>query len=130
MRQLAKNYEVSNWCESPDPVAYCLECWRDWMRCGGARNLGESLMRWQAGSGDGHGPDLHEAQLSHDAKIGAATDTAIDSLPAQQRWAIYASCGVSTAWRYPNADLAMVAEEARQALAGKLKKNICTSTLF
>lgn len=114
----------------PDPVDYCLAAWKDWMGSGGQRNLGARIMGGLVGELDGHGADVHEAQHSYDMQVGAATDAMIDSLPRLHTWAIYASCRIATAWRFPNAELITTAADARAALAEKLKKNECTRNLF
>ena len=120
---------TSQWVR-PDGLDYCLECWSAWMGGDGDRDLGVQARKGLAGDSDGRGPDPHEAQQAQDIRIGAATDAMIDSLTIAQRWAIYASCGLSTPWRFKNADLVMAAEDARQALRKKLKNNICTAVLF
>lgn len=122
---------------APDPLDYCLECWKVWMAGDADRDLGTKTMRGLAGGADiedadeaPRGPDVYEAQQQHETRIAAATDAMIDSLPRIQAWAIYRSCSMSTAWRFPNADLVTAAAEARAALTALLKKNICTGTLF
>lgn len=123
---------------APDPLDYCLECWKVWMSGDADRDLGTKTMRGLAGGADAEdgvdeaprGPNVYEAQQQHESSIAAATDAMIDSLPRIQAWAIYRSCSMSTAWRFPNADLVTVAAEARAELTAKLKKNICTGTLF
>lgn len=114
----------------PDPLDYCLAVWSDWMADGGGRNLGARIMGGLVGEMDGHGQDLHEAQHSHDMQIAAATDAMIDSLDRIHVWAIYASCSIATAWRFPSADLATTAATARSELMTKLKRNECTRNLF
>lgn len=114
----------------PDPLDYCLAAWKDWIASTGQRNLGARIMGGLVGDADGHGYDIHEAQHSHDMQIGAATDAMIDSLSRLHAWAIYRACGVSTAWRFPNADWMETANEARAELIEKLKKNECTRNLF
>lgn len=114
----------------PDPLDYCLAVWSDWMSDGGGRNLGARIMGGLVGETDGHGQDLHEDQHSQDMQIAAATDAMIDSLERIHFWAIYASCSIATAWRFPRADLVMTAAEARAELVVKLKRNECTRNLF
>lgn len=114
----------------PDGVDYCLELWKAWMGSDSDRDMGVKTMKGLAGDGDGHGYDSHEAQHASDNKIAAATDAMIDSLERLHKWAIYASCGVGTPWRFPRADLAQVSLDAKTELSAKLKKNICTATLF
>jgi hypothetical protein len=113
-----------------DPVDYCLECWKIWM-CGDPdRDLGAKTARGLVGNSDGHGVDIHEAQQVHDMKIAEATDAMINSLPRIQIWALCRLCSVSTVWLFVNADLLTVGAEARTALAEKLKRNVCTGSLF
>lgn len=113
-----------------DPVDYCLECWKAWMYGDADRDLGTKTARGMAGNSDGHGVDIHEAQQAHDTKVAEATDAMIDSLPRIQIWAIYRMCSVSTAWRFPNADILVVGPVARAALSEKLKHNVCTGIFF
>lgn len=116
--------------DRPDPLEYCLALWKDWMKQGGCRSAGSLVMGGLVGDADGHGHDLHEAQHSHDMQVGAATDAMIDSLERIHVWAIYASCSIATAWRFPNAELAATAVAARAELLVKLKKNECTRNFF
>lgn len=114
----------------PDPLEYCLAVWKEWMARGGHRSVGSLVMGGLASDADGHGHDLHEAQHSHDMEVAAATDAMIDSLDRVHIWAIYASCSIATAWRFPHLNLAGTAEIARDELVLKLKKNECTRNLF
>lgn len=114
----------------PDPVDLCLAIWRDWMAGDADRDLGAKTMRGLVGESDGHGVDLHEAQQASDIKVALATDAMINSLSRLHVWAIYRSCSLTTAWRFPNASMLEVAAEARVELAMKLRKNICTAVLF
>ncbi|WGG51815.1 hypothetical protein [Rugamonas sp. DEMB1] len=113
---------------APDPLELCLELWKAWMGSDSDRDMGVKTMGGLAGDGGGY--DIHEAQHASDNRIAAATDAMIDSLKTVHRWAIYASCGVGTPWRFAGADLALVSLEAKAELGVKLKKNICTATLF
>lgn len=124
-----QDVQVDTWVR-PDPLDYCLAVWKDWMATAGQRNLGARIMGGLVGESDGHGQDLHEAQHSHDMQIAAATDAMIDSLDRIHVWAIYASCRIATAWRFPHADLVVTAAAARDELVLKLKKNECTRNLF
>lgn len=120
---------VDPWTQ-PEPLDYCLECWKEWMAGGGSRNLRAATMRGLVGDEDGYGVDLHESQQSRDRRIAEATDAMIESLPRLHFWAIYKTCSIDTAWRFPNADLIDTATDARRALTGKLKNNSCTGILF
>lgn len=126
-----KKQDVNNekW-NRPDPLEYCLAVWKEWMHASGQRNLGARIMGGLAGDADGRGYDIHEAQHSHDMHVAAATDAMIDSLDRLHIWAIYASCSIATAWRFPNADVATTAFEAKRELVKKLKNNECTRNLF
>jgi hypothetical protein len=115
--------------QGPEPVLYCLEVWAAWMGGDYDRDLGMQGCRGVSGD-EGAGPDVYERQQRADAKIAEAVNAMIDSLSRLHMWAIYASCSVATAWRFPNADLVLVAEEARTELEKKLRKNSCTAVLF
>jgi hypothetical protein len=129
LRVKKQDVQADSWVR-PDPLDYCLTLWKEWMGKGGHRSVGTLVMGGLASDSDGHGVDLHEAQHSHDMQIAAATDAMIDSLERIHVWAIYASCRIATAWRFPNADLVMTAADARAELVIKLKKNECTRNLF
>lgn len=113
-----------------DPLELCLELWKIWMADGIDRDLGMQTMRGLQGDGDGHGIDIHEAQRANDIKIAQATDAMIDSMLVIHRWAIYRLCSLASPWRFPNASLVTVGEEARSNLRGLLKENVCTAILF
>lgn len=114
----------------PAPLDVCLACWKTWMHGDPDRDLGAKPMGGLVGDTDGHGVDAHEEQQARDTRIAIATDAMIESLDRIHVWAIYRLCSMATPWRYPNADLTLVGEDARQALLAKLKKNVCTSVLF
>jgi len=110
----------------PDALDVCLACWRSWM-CGDSdKDLGVKTMRANSAAG----MSSEEMQQANDSRIGAATDAMIDGLTRIHSWAIYRSCSMATPWGFPNADLAMVMVDAREALTQKLKNNSCTSVLF
>lgn len=113
----------------PDGLDLCLACWKDWMTGDQDTDLGVKTMRGLAGEGES-GPDIYEAQQVADQRIGAATDAMINSLDRIHAWAIYRSCSLASVWRFPNADFLAVAAEAKRQLTEKLKKNVCTATLF
>jgi hypothetical protein len=75
-------------------------------------------------------PDIHEAQQEVDNRVAMATDAMINSLARPHIWALYRACGISTVWRFPNADILTVAAEAKDELTKKLKNNVCTARLF
>lgn len=114
----------------PDGLHICLECWKSWMMGDGDRDLGVKTMRGLIGEGDGHGNDSSEAQQAADNRIAAATDAMIDSLSVCHRWAIYKICSIASSWRFPNTDFAAIAEQARNELEKKLRKNTCTAVFF
>ena len=114
----------------PEPLDYCLALWKEWISKGGQRSGGALVMGGLASDTDGHGVDLHEAQHAHDMQVGAATDAMISSLSRLHYWAIFRSCGLSSVWRFENADLVITAADAREELVLKLKKNECTRNLF
>lgn len=113
-----------------DPVDLCLDIWKRWMRGDPDRDLGAKTMRGLSGEGDGHGTDLFEAQQASDMRMAQATDAMISSLTRLHVWAIYRACSLATVWSFPNACLQDVVLEARQELAAKLRRNICTAVLF
>jgi hypothetical protein len=120
----------------PDGLELCLECWKDWMAGDPDRDLGVKTMRGLVGGaeegeeGTAARQDVYEAQQAADYRIGAATDAMINSLSRIHIWAIYRSCSIASVWRFPNADLLAVAAEAKEQLTEKLKRNVCTATLF
>ena len=113
-----------------DPLDLCLDVWKRWMAGDDDRDLGIKTMRGLRGDGDGHGADLYEAQQASDIKMAQATDAMINSLSRIHVWAIYRACSLATVWAFPNASLVEVAAEARAQLRAKLRKNICTASLF
>jgi hypothetical protein len=113
----------------PDGLELCLACWKDWMTGDQDNDLGVKTMRGLAGEGES-GPDIYEAQQVADQRIAEATDAMINSLSRIHVWAIYRSCSIATVWKFPNADLLAVAAEAKEQLTEKLKRNVCTATLF
>lgn len=116
----------------PDGLDYCLDCWKRWMHGDADRDLGAKTMRGLVGDGDGYGSGqtVYDAQQLADSKIAAATDAMIDSLSVLHRWAIYRTCSITSAWRFPNADLTSVGVEARAELEKKLRQNPCTAMQF
>jgi hypothetical protein len=115
-----------------DGLDTCLACWKAWMSGDQDKDLGMKTMRGLSGEQDGEesAPDIHEAQQDADQRIGAATDAMINSLSRIHVWAIYRICSITSVWKFPNADLTVVATEARHELTQKLKRNICTAILF
>lgn len=112
-----------------DGLDTCLACWKGWMASDPDRDLGMKTMAGLVGEGADQ-QDIYEAQQAADNKIGAATDAMINSLERIHKWAIYRSCSIASVWQFPNADVLKVASEAREELAAKLKKNMCTSLIF
>lgn len=112
-----------------DGLETCLACWKVWMARDPDRDLGVKTTRGLLGEG-APGHDIYEAQQEADDRIGVATDAMINSLERIHVWAIYRACSITSVWRYPNADLAEVAREAKEALQTKLKTNIVTAILF
>ncbi|WP_457817245.1 hypothetical protein, partial [Staphylococcus aureus] len=80
-----------------DGMEYCLAVWSDWMRKDD-RDLGVQSMRGES-EGDA-------ALARRDNDIAEATDAMMKSLSERQRWAVWKKFGLTTAWRFPNADLA------------------------
>jgi hypothetical protein len=112
-----------------DGLDTCLACWKDWMTGDQDKDLGIKTMQGLSGD-EGSGPDIHEAQQQADHRIGAATDAMINSLCRIHVWAIYRACSITSVWKFPNANLADVAAEAKFALEIKLRQNGATAVLF
>ncbi|MFX5530315.1 hypothetical protein ABTD83_20755, partial [Acinetobacter baumannii] len=66
------------------------------------------------------------ALARRDNDIAEATDAMMKSLSERQRWAVWQKFGLTTAWRFPNADLAGTYVEAVAALEPLLRKNVAT----
>ena len=111
----------------PDPYVMLIACWADYMRTDD-RDLGTGGMKLASDAE----PDsnVHDSQRAADMKLGEAVNAMVDSLPALHRWAIYKSQGLSTAWRFPNADFGATLAAAREELEEKLQKNIATRIHF
>ena len=113
--------------DKPDPYARLMACWVDYMRVPdlhlssrGMKLIGDAA------------PDatVGEAQYIADLKLGESVNAMIDSLTVQYRWAIYKSQGISTAWRFPNANYELTLSEARDDLEKKLRNNVATRLYF
>lgn len=114
----------------PAPLDLCLGLWKAWMHGDADRDLGAKPMGGLMGDTDGHGIDAHEQQQAADMRIAIATDAMIESMDRIHIWAIYKLCSIANPWNFPNADIFVMGDEARQVLAEKLKKNVCTAVLF
>lgn len=121
--------QVDPW-TPPAPLDLCLGLWKVWMHGDADRDLGAKPMGGLMGDTDGHGIDAHEQQQAADTRIAVATDAMIESMERIHIWAIYRLCSIANPWKYPNADILVVGQEARQVLFEKLKKNVCTAVLF
>jgi hypothetical protein len=104
-----------------DGTEYCLDVWAAWMRKDD-RDLGVQSMRGES-EGDA-------ALARRDNEIAEATDAMMQSLVLRHRWAIWKKFGITTAWRFPNADLAETYVEAVAALEPLLRKNVATRMQF
>lgn len=115
--------------ESPkvDSYAQLMACWLDYMRLDD-RDLG--LTRMRLASDAAKDLDVYDSQRAADIKIGEAVNAMVESLPMRLRWAILKSQGISTAWRFPNADFSAVLSEARDELEQKLRKNGVTRLYY
>lgn len=129
LRRVRKAEVINKPFVKADGLETCLACWKDWITGDQDTDLGIKTMRGLAGDSVGEA-DLYEAQQDVDQRIGAATDAMINSLSRIHVWAIHRSCSIASVWRFPNADFPSVAAEAREELTVKLKKNVCTATLF
>lgn len=110
-----------------DPYAMLMACWVDYMRTDD-RNLSTQGMKLASDAEVDR--DVHTEQYLADLRIGEAVNAMVDSLTVQQRWAIYRSQGISTAWRFANANYEVVLLDARDSLEEKLKKNVATRLYF
>ena len=123
LRRVRKAEVVQSTVNKPDPYAMLMACWADYMRVPNL-DLGGRGMKLV---GDAP-PDanVHEAQYIADLKLGECVNAMVDSLPMRERWAIYKSQGIASAWRYPNANYESVLLEARDELEKKLRNNVAT----
>lgn len=116
-----------------DGMSLCLDCWTAYMYRDD-RDLGVSRMKLRGrGDNEPHAfieRDTEAEQYLADIKTGEAVNAMIDSLPMNQRWAIYKSQGITTQWRFNSVDYATVLTEAQAALEQKLRKNIATRIHF
>nr|DAH92562.1 MAG TPA: hypothetical protein [Caudoviricetes sp.] len=106
---------------APDGMEYCLAVWAEWMRKDD-RDLG---IQRQRGEGEGDA-----ALARQENAVAEAVDAMMKSLGQRHRWAIWKKFGLSTAWRFPNADLALTYSEAVAALEPLLRKNVATRMQF
>ncbi len=128
-RVLKGESHTKNW-QNEEPFDNCLRCWKTWMFGDADRDLGMKAMGGLISNSDGYGADPAEQDQARDTRIAVATDAMIDSMKLIHRWAIYESTGVGTVWKFPNADLIITYEAARQELEILLRKNVCTGVLF
>src|SRR5690349_1274664 len=87
-----EDVQVDRW-SKPDGLAYCLDCWKDWM-LSDDRDLSASRMKLGAGSEEdqdraGYESDPYADQRAADMRIGEATGAMIEGLKPAWRWAIY-----------------------------------------
>lgn len=123
LRRVRKAEAPQSTVRTIDPYSTCMACWVDYMRTDD-RDLGAGGMKL-AGEGV-HERDLHEQQRAADMKIGESVNAMVDSLQMRDRWAIYKSQGIASAWRFPNARYEDVLMEARDELEKKLRNNVAT----
>lgn len=112
----------------PDALDECLHCWRIWM----GRNdtdLSAKAQRTLRGDGDGFG-NSDTMAARRDNEIAEATDAMIGGLTTAHRWAIFRKCSIATAWRFPQLDYIVTAQEATAELEKKLRINVATRMLF
>jgi hypothetical protein len=129
LRRVRREEVVKPAFSKPDGLELCLACWKDWMTCDQDNDMGMKTMKGLS-SDDTTGLDRHEAQQAADQRIGAATDAMVNSLDRIHVWAIYRACSLASVWKFPNADLLDTIAEAKEQLTEKLKRNVCTATLF
>ena len=123
LRRVRKAEAQQSTIRAVDPYATCMACWVDYMRTDD-RDLGAGGMKL---TGEGANErDLHEQQRAADLKIGEAVNAMVDSLAMRDRWAIYKSQGIASAWRFPNTRYEDVLMDARDELEKKLRNNVAT----
>lgn len=127
LRRVRKVEPVAPMFGQRDPYSILMACWVDFMRVDD-RDLGARGMKLVSGAEVDR--DVHTEQYLADLKIGEAVNAMVDSLTIQYRWAICRSQGISTAWRFQNADYAEVLESARDELEKKLQKHVATRLYF
>lgn len=124
--------QIDTW-QKPEGLAYCLDCWKEWMRSDD-RDLSVSLMKLHSAPENqeaaGYESNPYDDQRKADMKIGEATGAAIESLKPVSRWAIYKKCGITTQWRFPLIDQMQAMIDACGELEIKLQKNIATANFF
>jgi hypothetical protein len=124
----------------PDPLDVCLECWKVWMGQND-RDLGTQRLKLLSGGDDANKGDEEAAarEAEHvaaaaaqrrDNEIAEATDAAINSLRACDRWAIYKMSGLASAWNFPMLDYMTVILRAKAQIEKNLRSNIATRALF
>lgn len=119
----------------PDPLDVCLECWKSWMGRSDA-DLGTQQQKLLCSGEEENRKDVDcesvaaAAEQRRENEIAEATDAAINSLRACDRWAIYKMCGLSSVWKFPGLDFMHAAIGAKEKLAEKLRENIATRALF
>lgn len=123
LRRVRKSEVSQSTVRTIDPYSICMACWVDYMRTDD-RDLGAGGMKLE--SEGMHERDLHEQQRAADMKIGESVNAMVDSLQMRDRWAIYKSHGIASAWRFPNARYEDVLMDAREELEKKLRTNIAT----
>lgn len=123
IRRVRKAEVTQSTVRTADPYAECMACWADYMRTDD-RDLGAGAMKL-AGEGAIE-RDVHEQQRAADLKVGECVNAMVDSLQMRDRWAIYKSQGIASAWRFPNARYEDVLTDARDELEKKLRTNVAT----
>ena len=127
LRRAPKEKPANQAFDRPDPYATLMACWVSYMRTDD-RDLGSRGMRLASDAAADR--DVHAEQHLADLKMGEAVNAMVDSLTIQHRWAIYRSQGISTTWRFANANYEDVLLAARDDLEEKLKKNVATRLYF
>lgn len=117
-----------------EPYAFCMACWVDFMTVDD-RDSGASRMnlhsRDEEDKEDGdYRSDPYSEQRKADLKTGEAVNAMVESLTIEHRWAIHKSQGMTTQWRFPNADYMQVLLRAQQELERKLRNNFTTGIYF
>nr|WP_315467139.1 hypothetical protein [uncultured Undibacterium sp.] len=74
--------------------------------------------------------DLEQLCDGDEEEAAEAVETSVNSLTAQQSWAIKKKHGIAGVWRFPQLDYMSVLIQAEVELERKLRKNIATSNFF
>lgn len=123
LRRVRKAEAPQSTVRAADPYAMCMACWVDYMRVPDLDLGGRGMKLISDALPDAN---VNEAQYIADLKLGECVNAMVDSLQMRDRWAIYKSQGIASAWRFPNARYEDVLRDARDELEKKLRNNVAT----